>query len=86
MVKPGGDELETILSQLGLVQLGVIFVAYAVIRGSVVRRTGHSFWWGFLWALPVIGWFFKVWLAHANWPGVKSCSAKKAPNRKRAAA
>lgn len=54
-----------------------VVLVWVVPRMFIVHRTGRSFWLGIIWAIPVIGWFFKIWLATADWPNVKEPKRSK---------
>lgn len=67
-----------ILTTTGRVAFALYLVVFIISRIFIVRRAGLSGWWAILWCIPIVGWFFKVWFAFADWPNVKGPSKPKA--------
>lgn len=60
------------------------------LKYRILARAGFKAWWlSLLWSIPIISWFFKIWLAFTPWPERKkrkSGATKPRKTRKRAVA
>ena len=49
--------------------LGGSILAVAVWAcGTIVKKTGRSRALGLLWLVPIVNFFFLIWLARSEWP------------------
>ncbi|MEQ1932497.1 MAG: hypothetical protein ABL962_01270 [Fimbriimonadaceae bacterium] len=61
--------------------LGVLF--FVILQCRIVGKTGHSPWLGILWSIPLVGFFFQIWLVLADWPSTRAKANAATKRRKR---
>ncbi|MEQ1823657.1 MAG: hypothetical protein ABL949_14205 [Fimbriimonadaceae bacterium] len=71
------------LGWIPLAWTGLCLLFWVIIQCRIVGKTGNSPWLGILWSLPVLGFFFQVWLVLADWPATRTNRRKSTAKPKR---
>jgi len=61
-------DTSSLLQFTPLVFVGSIIAVVVWSTGTILKKTGRSRTLGLLWLVPIVNFFFLLWLARTEWP------------------